>query len=277
MADFAAPGAVLRYETIGEGKVPLVLLNGIAMSISHWRPVAEALGGDYRILCHDFRGQTLSGKPEGPYGFDLHARDLSFLMRSEDLGKGGFGPAHIVGTSYGAEVAIAFAAAYPELCLSLTLIDGVSELDPLLRAAAESWLAAAKAGPRVFYKTLIPWNYSPAYIAANEGTLRAREEGMAKLPGEWFKGFSLLCEAFLRIDLTPLLKDIACPTLIIVGELDILKGLRFAVKLKEGIRGSSLRVLPGAGHAVAVEMPGRIAGEIREFVSGLGGRDGETR
>jgi hypothetical protein len=36
----------------------------------------------------------------------------------------------------------------------------VSELDPLLKAAVEGWKAAALAGPVVFYRTTIPWNYS---------------------------------------------------------------------------------------------------------------------
>jgi 3-oxoadipate enol-lactonase len=269
MAEFASEGARLRYEVFGEGLKPVVLLNGIAMSISHWKPVVDALAereGGCRILCHDFRGQTLSDKPPGPYSFALHARDLAALMQSGDLGAEGFGPAHIVGTSYGAEVAIAFAAANPELCLSLTLIDGVSELDPLLEAAAESWLAAAKTDPVVFYRTLIPWNYSPAYIAANKEALRSREEAIAKLPRPWFEGFARLCEAFLRINLTPSLGDISCPTRIIVGELDILKGLRFATILQKGIAGSELRIIPGAGHAVAVEMPAKIAEEIWEFI-----------
>ncbi|HOX18373.1 MAG TPA: alpha/beta hydrolase, partial [Spirochaetales bacterium] len=109
-----------------EPKGTVVLLNGVAMSIAHWKPVAAALtAAGFRVLCHDFRGQLLSDKPAGPYSLELHARDLALLL--DALGFGG--RVHLVGTSYGAEVALAFARDFPERAASLCMVDGVCEAD----------------------------------------------------------------------------------------------------------------------------------------------------
>ena len=144
MPDFVANGVRLRYEMFGE--------RGPSNNPAQWnRHDDRALEAHdrgarreiLRILCHDLRGQTLSDKPSGDYSFEQHAADLAALLDGLGISK-----AHIVGTSYGSEVAMAFAIAYPERCESLSVIDGVSELDPLLRAAAESWMAAALCDPQ---------------------------------------------------------------------------------------------------------------------------------
>jgi 3-oxoadipate enol-lactonase len=252
-AGIAAPGAEW-----------IVLLNGVAMSIAHWKPVVERLPGRYRCLLHDFRGQLLSpdapGKP-GVHGLEDHVRDLRALMDAAGVAR-----AHVVGTSYGAEVAMLFAIAYPERTASLVSIDGVSELDPLLRAAVEGWKAAALSDSVVFYRTTIPWNYSAGYIAANADALARREAGIAALPRSWFTSFAGLCDAFLRIDITKDLHRIACPTLVLVAGEDILKGERFARIIADNVRGAVLRVIPDAGHAVVVERPAETAAAIAEFL-----------
>ncbi|PKL06295.1 MAG: hypothetical protein CVV53_05020 [Spirochaetae bacterium HGW-Spirochaetae-9] len=262
MPDFVADGARLRYEIFGEKGPVVVLLNGIAMSIGHWKPFIDALGTQYRFLCHDMRGQTLSDKPKGGYSLGGHAEDLGALMEHLSIPK-----AHIVGTSYGSEVGMAFALAHPEKCSSLTVIDGVSELDPLLRATAESWMAAALADSRVFYKVLLPWTYSSAYIAANASILAAREDAVAALPGDWFEGFASLCRSFLAVDLTSKLNRITCPTLVLVGDKDILKHEGFATIIAEAVRDSTMKVLPGAGHASVIEQPGAVAAMVDALIS----------
>ena len=263
MPDFIADGVRLRYEMFGEKGPVVVLLNGIAMSIGHWKPFMDALGGKYRFLCHDMRGQTLSDRPKGDYNLEGHAEDLAALMDHLSIPE-----AHVVGTSYGSEVAMAFAIVYPERCVSLSVIDGVSELDPLLRAVVESWMAAALCDPRVYYRTLMSWTYSADYIGKNHDALVAREDSVGKLPREWFEAFARLCESFLRINLTGKLSRISCHTLVLVGQRDILKHEGFASIIAANIEDSHMKVLPGAGHAVVIEQPDIVAREIDAFISG---------
>ncbi|MCX8014155.1 MAG: alpha/beta hydrolase [Rectinema sp.] len=265
MADVMVNGVRLHYELTGNppgaAGVPLVFLNGIAMSVSHWKPIIDVLPEGTCTLCHDMRGQTLSDKPEGPYSLAQHAHDLASLMDAV-----GFERAFVIGTSYGAEVAMEFAIRYPKRCTGLMLIDGVSECDALLRAVVDSWMAAARCDPRVFYKTMLPWNYSPEFIATRKDMLAAREDGVARLPSEWFSAFIELCKAFLEIDLTPRLGQITCPTAVLVGERDILKHCGYAEIIAHGIAGASLQIIPGAGHAVVIEQPVPIAEAIWKAV-----------
>jgi 3-oxoadipate enol-lactonase len=255
--------ANLEYELEGAGTATVAFLNGIAMSISHWRPIARSLGSDFRCLCHDFRGQLLSSQsPSGhPIHLSDHVEDLQRLLATLGISR-----VHLVGTSYGAEVAMTFAVACPSLTSSLCVIAGVSELDPLLRATAEAWKATALADPVAFYRSLIPWNYSSSYIGANTAALAKREEAVAGLPREYFLDFAALCDAFLEINLTSQLSRISCPTLVLVGEKDILKHEGFARIIADSIIGSRLQVVPGAGHAVVIEQPEAVLAKIREFV-----------
>jgi 3-oxoadipate enol-lactonase len=259
-------GVELQYEMEGAGPETMVFLNGIAMSIPHWKPLVGPLSARYRCLSHDFRGQLQSPRQPGGAAMRLedHVEDLRQL-----LGSLGIKRAHLVGTSYGAEVALMFAYTHPEMTASLVCIDGVSELDPLLRATAEAWKAAALADPVVFYKTIVPWNYSPAYIGANRETLARRAAGVAGFPRGYFLDFAALCDAFLAIDITPQLARITCPTLVLVGELDILKHAGFARIIANGVPGSILRIIPGAGHAVVIEKPEAVLAEVQGFLAGI--------
>jgi 3-oxoadipate enol-lactonase len=281
VAKAAVNGVSLAYELSGAGEETLVFLNGIAMSIPHWAPVVTGLGGRFRCLCHDFRGQlqslrarggesgTAGGAPLAPIRLSDHVDDLTALMETLGIRR-----AHIMGTSYGAEVGMLFACAHPAMTASLTVIDGASELDPLLRAAALAWRAAALADPVVFYRTIIPWNYSAAYIGASAAVLAQREKVVAGLPRAYFEDFASLCDAFLELSITPHLGRISCPALVLVGEKDILKHEGFARIIAGGIRGARLRVIPGAGHAAVVETPSTVLSEVGEFLDGLRGPGG---
>lgn len=263
-------GVELHYEFFGGGDRTCVLLNGIAMTIAHWKPMMDAMGKGWRFLCHDMRGQTLSEKPGGEYSMETHAEDLATLMDSLKLDR-----AHIIGTSYGSEVGMAFAILHPEKTSSLTVIDGVSELDPVLAAVADSWIAAAKLDPVVFYRTLIPWTYSAEYLRRNGDALAAREKTMSTLPKEWYDGFARLCEAFRKVDLTPGLRGIVCPTLVLVGSKDILKPRRYSRIIADNIPGAILRTIPSAGHAAVIEKPARVAGLVAKFIRKCAGEAGE--
>lgn len=265
MEYYSSGGVRLAYEIIGHGEVNLVFLNGVAMSISHWKPVIESLKGNYRILLHDFRGQLLSDKPDEEYSLAGHARDLSALMAHA-----GMESAHIIGTSYGSEVAMEFALLCGEMTESLVLIDGVSELDAVLQTAVESWKFAAQADPVLFYRTLLPWNYSPAYLDENLVKLRKREQAIKYLPEQYFEGFCRLCDAFLKIDLTPRIRNINCPALVLVGELDILKHRGFSEIICREIQQSRLEVMPAAGHAVVIEEFYKVAESVETFLEEIG-------
>jgi lipase len=98
---------------------PVVGLHGLTASHMNFIGIAERLAGRCALFALDLRGRGDSDKPDGPYGFVQHARDVAAAMRAM-----GLGPSIVVGHSMGAFVATALAAQEPSLVSGLVLIDG---------------------------------------------------------------------------------------------------------------------------------------------------------
>jgi 3-oxoadipate enol-lactonase len=79
--------------------------------------------------------------------------------------------------------------------------------------------------------------------------------------------FLELLLAFSRLDLTAGLHAITAPTLVMVGEEDLLKPRRYAEIVAREIPGAELAVLPHAGHAVSWEQPGLFSTLLLGFVT----------
>jgi 3-oxoadipate enol-lactonase len=263
MPDLIVRGARLYYEFLGPADGQTVaLLNGIAMSVGHWKAIADLMAAEgYRVLLHDMRGQFLSEKPEGPYSFSGHAADLAALLDALGIDK-----AHIVGTSYGAEMGLYFAREYRRLTASLVVIAGAANYDTVLGRTIESWKAAALMDSRVFYRTILPWNYSASWLAQNSELLAKRESELASLPADYFKAFAALCDAFLALDIAERLGDISVPTLALAAGEDLLKPPRYSRFIADKIPGAEYEEIPGSGHAVVLEQAQETARRILAFL-----------
>jgi pimeloyl-ACP methyl ester carboxylesterase len=98
-----------------------VLLHGLASNCLTWEAVARRLhAAGHPVVAVDQRGHGLSDKPDTGYGFDDVTADLQALIAALDL------PARpiVAGQSWGANVALAFAARYPHDARGLVLVDG---------------------------------------------------------------------------------------------------------------------------------------------------------
>ena len=149
----------LYYELSGPETAPvLVLSNGILMGTDSWAFQKAVLEQHLRVLVYDCRGMWQSDHPEGPYSMQMHADDLARLLDRLEIES-----AHIAGISYGAEISMVFALSYPQKTKSLIIIDGVSEIHPLLIAQTYPWLMAAELGdPELLLKTSYHLNFSEA-------------------------------------------------------------------------------------------------------------------
>jgi 3-oxoadipate enol-lactonase len=249
MPKIKANGIEIYYELHGpEDAGVVVLSNGILMSTATWAFQAPVLARRHRVLLYDCRGMWQSDHPAGPYSMDLHADDLAALLDALQIER-----AHIAGISYGGELSLAFALRYPARTRTLIVSSSVSQIDPLLRAWGESWIAAARLrDPDMLFRVTCPLNFSEAYIAANPAALAAAR-GRYKLLD--MDAFLELMLAFSRLDLTARLHEITAPTLVIVGEDDLLKPRRYSEIIAREIPAASLAIIPHAGHAVCLERP----------------------
>ncbi len=253
-------GVELYYELLGpaEGEC-IVLSNGVLMSTASWGLQKAALSRRHRLLLYDCRGMWTSEHPAGPYSMEQHADDLAALLTALDIPR-----AHIAGISYGGEVSMAFALKYPQMTRSLVVSSSVSHSEAVLRAQVEAWSAAARANnPQLLYEITLPCNFSSAYIEANSAILEAAGARYAQLD---MPAVLELFDCFQRLDITADLPRISAPTLVMVGEEDILKPRYYSEIIASQIPGALLVVVPGAGHALCLEKPAAFNTLVLGFV-----------
>jgi pimeloyl-ACP methyl ester carboxylesterase len=112
-------GLRFHYRDWGGAGQPVVLLHGLASNSLIWKLVAPLLAQRFRVLALDQRGHGPSAKPDDGYDFHAITRDLQAFIEALSLEQ----PA-LVGHSWGANVALQFAAERPETVSWLALVDG---------------------------------------------------------------------------------------------------------------------------------------------------------
>ena len=261
MPKIGVNGIELYYELSGpEGAPVLVLSNGIMMSTASWAFQNTVLNQHLRVLLYDCRGMWKSDHPEGSYSMEEHADDLAGLLEALEIDK-----AHIAGISYGAEVSMMFALRYPEKTRSLIVIDGVSEIHPLLRAQTYPWLMAAERhDAELLLNTSYHMNFAEDWIRANQAFIDTSVDRYALLDMD---ALVRLMKAFYALDMTAELSRIQAPTLVIAGEEDLIKGREYAEIISAQISNSELVIVPGAGHALCLEKPAILNTLLLGFVT----------
>lgn len=105
------PGARIHAEVRGSGP-PLLMIPGGPQDAGVLADLARRLAEGYTTLAYDPRGNSrsvLDGDPQ-EQRLEVHAKDAALLV--EELGGA---PAHVFGTSGGAQIALALAAHRPDL------------------------------------------------------------------------------------------------------------------------------------------------------------------
>ncbi len=111
-------GLRFHYRNWGGSGQPLVLLHGLASNSRIWDLAAPLLARRFRVLALDQRGHGLSDKPDD-YDFHAVTGDLQAFIEALSLERPG-----LVGHSWGANVALQFAADRPDAVSWLALVDG---------------------------------------------------------------------------------------------------------------------------------------------------------
>jgi len=267
--------APLTHRIDGDGPT-ILLLNGGLMSIAAWETMMPRLTSAFRVVRFDFRGQLLSPGPARQNMQD-HASDVAALL--DHLG---MDDVHLVGASFGAEVALLVAARHPDRVRSLTCITATDRLtEEMVAESLELRDAAAAAagggdGSRVF-EMLAPATFSEAWLAENAGFIAQRRRQFAALPRSLFEGLSGLMSAFVTLDLERDLKRISAPTLVLAAELDAVFPVPHSEALAGAIEGARLEVVDGVGHGSIVEAPDRVLDRVIDFVSSVEQADTTTQ
>lgn len=107
---------LLNYKLQGEGPA-LLLIHGLFGSLDNLGLLARDLSQDHRVLSVDLRNHGLSFHHDNQ-DYPAMAHDIHKLVQELELSN-----LHLIGHSMGGKVAMRFAADYPELVSSLTVMD----------------------------------------------------------------------------------------------------------------------------------------------------------
>jgi 3-oxoadipate enol-lactonase len=195
-----------------------------------------------------------------------HAEDIVRLLDALQLDS-----VHVAGVSFGGLVGLTLAARAPARVRSLIAISTTDRVTPDMAARGVPFRAAVQEAMRGGDRSRVlelaaESTYSPEYRARNAPLLAARRRAVALLPSAWFSGVDQLLASLDDLDLTLLLGDITCPTLIVGGEADATFPAAHSRALATAIRGARLVLVPQGSHGLVLEHPAHVAALIVNFV-----------
>ena len=255
-------GSKIYYESRGAGH-SLLLLNGAMANTASWGfQIPAFIAKGYRVILMDFTGQGRSSKPRMRYDMGQHISEVNAVLDSLGIDK-----AHVVGVSYGGEVAMLCAINSPERVRSLVVSNSVSQIDRSMRARAERWLMATrfKSG-RILWQTVYPDIYSDEFLEHRWDFVSKTAPSFDLLD---FDAVGEMLKAFMALNITPELHKIKMPTLVIASDLDGTKPMKYAEIIHKGIENSQLHVIRGAGHVAMWEKPEEFNNAVLGFLETL--------
>lgn len=137
-----APGIRLNCQQWGRG-APVVMCHGLLFgSLAAWFfSAALPLSARHQVVLYDMRGHGRSDHTRGGYDLATQTEDLGAVIRHavgrSDPDSDAHEPVTLVGHSYGAMVALAYALAHPERVARLILVDAPHPLSRHVRPGLE--------------------------------------------------------------------------------------------------------------------------------------------
>lgn len=240
----------LHHVAAGPEDAPvLVTSNSLGTALAMWDPQAAALSERFRLLRYDHRGHGGSPAPEGPYSIEDLGRDVLALL--ERLGIERFCYA---GLSIGGMVGMWLASEVPERVERLVLLCTSSLLGP-----PDMWdqriRAIREGGMDAVADAVVERWFTPDFAREHHETVAWAKQMLRGTPPEGYVG---ACEAIRDMDLRDRLGAIRAPTLILAGADDPATPPEHAERIRDGIGGSRLVVLPDAAHLANIEQAGRV-------------------
>ena len=220
------------------------------------------------LLCSArlYSAQVTALWPQGQVTIADHKRDDDMTSVAERVLAHAPPSFALAGLSMGGYIALAMMRLAPERIDRLALLDTSARPDnPDQKAGREKFIAMAEEGKLdEIAETLLPRFIHRNRI--NDEALKTDVRAMVKDTGA--EAFVRQTKAIMsRADSRPLLKDIRCPTLVLVGEGDELTPPELAKELAAGIAGAKLTIVPDCGHLSTMEKPQAVNAALIEWLA----------
>ena len=263
----AVNGIRMAYSDTGSGSPAALLVHGFPLNRSMWDPQRGSLRAlGLRVIAPDLRGFGASeaGSP-GPFTMEQHADDLVGLLDALGVTE----PVIYVGLSMGGYVGFAVWRRHPSRVRAFVLADTRAAADT--QAGREDRLRVARLAeeflsPQPAIDSMLPRLFSPHLRAGSPPQQLVRgmmASSAARAVADGQRGLAARPESF------SILGTIDVPTLVIVGEHDVLTPPDDSHQLAAGIAAARLAVIPQAGHMSNLENADAFNEALVEFVRDL--------
>jgi 3-oxoadipate enol-lactonase len=259
-------GQELFYEVHGDGPA-LVLLMGIGYDSSLWMlQQVPVLCSQFRVIILDNRDAGRSSRADHPYTIADMADDVAGLLDALGIPR-----THLLGLSMGSMIGMEFALRHADRLDRLVLAGpgaapARSAVDPI---SIWNWVKANDPSGEVFGGQQLTWLFSSAFLrnrAAVQDTIALLASNPNPVDPE---AYDRQAQAYLHFDALDRLGGIKAPTLVIVGEQDLLTPPWIAYEVASGIPGAQFKIATGGGssHLVPLERPDEFNQLVMDFLT----------
>ncbi len=241
-------GISVYYEVHGKTKgIPLVLLNGGGSTIDvTYSKILPVFAHDREVIALEEQGHGRTSDRNKPFRAETSAEDVAGLLNYLKIKK-----ADVMGFSNGAGVAMQLAIRHPELVHKLVYVSYMAHKD-----GAYSWLWDFM--KKADFKNM-PQPLKDAFLKVNPDPEKLKN--MCEKDIERMHSFKNTTDKEL--------KSIQAPTLILIGDKDLVKP-EHAAELSRKISNARLMILPGShGEFLGEILSGNAAGHAPEFTAGF--------
>ena len=239
-----------------------MLLHAFPLSAHMWEPQLALAAHGWRVVAPHLRGFDDGASDPPASTVDDYAGDVIDLLDALHVED-----AVIGGLSMGGYVAFAILRHAPRYVRGLILADTRSQADTpeSLESRKRMLQLLAEKGSSAVVDEMMPRLLGTS-TRASRPELGDRVRALAlSNPPEAIAG--AIRALMTRPDSTPLLRTIHCPTLIVVGEEDLLTPPALSEEMRRAITGSDLVVLPGAGHLSSLEQTDAFNSALAAFLT----------
>jgi 3-oxoadipate enol-lactonase len=254
----------MAYRDSGRG-VPQLMVHGFPFDHTMWNGQIAALSDRCRVIAPDLFSFSGSGQGEGVVTMEQFADGLAALLDALAIRE----PVVLCGLSMGGYIAFEFWRKHADRLKALILCDTRAAADKSEAAANRLAMAdrVLREGPRPLVDSMLPKLFSPLTFAERPQLVEEIERIMMHADPQCIAAAARgMAE---RRDFTAELKNIRCPTLVLVGADDALSPPAEMQALAAAIPHAQFQILSAAGHLAPLEHPAAANAAIEAFIDGL--------
>ena len=277
MPFFKRDNIKIYYEDVGNGE-PIIANHGLSENTIYWSEsgVTEKITEKYRMISMDMRGHGRTVVEGEPYGYDADTMATDFDALADHLGIEKF---HILTHATGGMVGVRYAMTRSERLISLMLVDTGSATMPdyyiknppptpseeeieaysnwARNSSLDDIIQASRKNPGEFLFKMAEHPDADRMWDVWKEVMRVQDrEALALFRSVFYTDPDHRVES---------LRQIKCPTLILIGEFDIVFLSASEIMAKE-IPDNLHVVMPGLGHMTNIENTKGFLKEVFDFL-----------